>query len=202
MKGVGHQVAVAEHHPFRGAGRAAGVEQPREGVLGYLLPQRNRLALSKQLLVVAGQLDHLLDDRCQRTRVAVSHQDPRPGILDRVFQLGIGMARVQRNDHQSGRRDGHVQLQVAMAVAGDHGDTVAVHEAQRTQAALRRLVGVVGRFQRRVSQTAPVVVGRFLGKRLVVGLAGQVLAAADEGQGTLHGGVALRHPRGLHGVEE
>src|SRR5262245_9145926 len=76
------------------------------------------------------------------------------------------------------------------------------HRAGGAQAALGGLVGVLVGVGRVVDQAAPVAVGGLLGEGLVVGLAGQVLAAADELHRLDDGGVVARHAGGDQGVDE
>ena len=66
---------------------------------------------------------------------AVREQHPRLRVLERVVELGVGVALVQRDERHA--RAGHrlVQLDVAMAVRADDRDPVAVAEPEPSQPA-------------------------------------------------------------------
>ena len=92
-------------------------------------------ALGEQLLVAVLEVDDVLHARGEILDRSVGEQHLRLRVLERVAELGVGVALVQRDEHHA--RTGHrlVQLDVAVAVRADHGDPVAVAETEPSQPA-------------------------------------------------------------------
>ena len=84
-----------------------------------------RLGVGEQLLVAVLEIDDVLDARRQTLDHAVREQHPRLRVRERVVQLGLGVALVERHERHAGARHRLVQLDVAVAVRADDGDAVA-----------------------------------------------------------------------------
>ena len=106
VHGVGDQVAVREHHALGGAGRAARVEQPGHRVV---LEPFERLSRGRRR---PGTPRSRPRGRSRAPRVSLRVRRSRgpanstlaPGVLERVAQLGLGVALVERHqDHARGR---------------------------------------------------------------------------------------------------
>ena len=121
---VGDQVAVGEHHALRRSRRAACVEEARDRGVGQVVGEVGGLGLGQHLLVTVLEIDDVLDARRQAVDHAVREQHARLRIRERVVQLRIGMALVER--HERHRASGHrlVQLDVAMAVRAHDADAI------------------------------------------------------------------------------
>ena len=138
---VGDEVAVGEHHALRRPRRAAGVEEPGEVLLADVVGEVGRRGAGEQLLVPLAHVDR----RARRTSARSPTGRPAnstlaPGVLQRVAQLGVGVALVERDDDQPRAGDRLVQLEVAVAVRAHDRDAVALREAEPA-AARRRAAG-------------------------------------------------------------
>ena len=132
---VGDQVAVAQHHALGRARRAARVEEPGERLARDARTELVLAGAGEERLVVVGDRHDALDDAGERARVAVGEQHPRAGVAQRVRQLGLGVAGVERDEHEVPGRDTEVGLDVRVRVRGEDRHPVAGLESEPVQPA-------------------------------------------------------------------
>ena len=122
---------MAEHHALGRPGRAPGVEQPGQVILGHPDAELDLGRVGEQRVVLAGvEADDVLDEGGEGPGVAVGDQDTGAGVDQGVAQLGLDVAGVEGHQHQPGGRDGLVELEVAVAVQRHDGHPVAALQAQ------------------------------------------------------------------------
>ena len=153
---VQHELAVAEVHALRQAGRAGGVEGRGAGVLvevrEVVVRRRARRAAPRTrrriasavcgALAVVRQHDDVLHARrcgpgCRSStgrKSALTSRIIVLGVVDRVEDLLRRQAHVHRVQHGAHHRHGEVALEVAVAVPVHHRDGVAGRDAERWQA--------------------------------------------------------------------
>ena len=129
---------MRQHHPLGKAGGAAGIKDPRQ-----ILARAKRIGCrgraGDQILIgmhaawadtIAGE-DNLLhrgallgDGRADLGEGVVNHQEPRPGVVDRVHMLGQRPANVHRHHIAAGPKHPVVIFGISVGVKGQHRDTV------------------------------------------------------------------------------
>ena len=122
---------MGEHHALGRARRAAGVEDPGEVLLADVGREVRRRGAREQL----PRTPRPCRSPCRRTaagrRRAPGEQHLGARVLQGVAQLGVGVARVERDDHEPAPPGTPVQLEVAVAVRAHDRDAVALREAER-----------------------------------------------------------------------
>ena len=66
-----------------------------------------------------------IDEVGERARVAIGDEDPRTGVRERVRQLGLGPAEVERHLGSPAGRDAAVELDELDRVERQHADSIA-----------------------------------------------------------------------------
>ena len=124
---AGQRVLVAQHHPLRPAGGAAGIEDAVQ-ILAGAAGVRRRIVLPDHVLIAgqvggrpvghAGQFHmaaHLgLQLAAHLLHRLVDEQQDGAGILQGVGQFRQAPAQIHRHHHAAGPRDGGKQLHVAV----------------------------------------------------------------------------------------
>ena len=152
------EVALAEGDALGQTGGTARVEELGDRVLVDLRVARvSGAAGDEGLVLVAGDPagltlhDHetrthgelrrkLLDERRE---VRVKEDDPRPGVLQDVRDLGWREPDVDRVEDRPGLEDAVVRLEQVVGVVGDERDAVAGLDAEAVEG-VRQLVGPLG----------------------------------------------------------
>ena len=152
---VQHDLAVAEVHPFRIAGRAGRMKSRRPRILVEIRKLEEGGARFQHLLVFA--LDrkpcgrplfavmhqHVFPNRRQpfrelfdkRQEVRVDQHHRRARVVQYVQQLLGREAEIDRLQNRAHHRDRKIALMIAVAVPIEHGDDVAMPDANFRQAA-------------------------------------------------------------------
>ena len=136
-------IAVGQHDALWKARRAAGIEYPQQVVIrsGAVLDLFSRCC---QRLVgdhsVRKRTLADIDDGLERKspaqfgnlgdEIVVHQQDLRFGVLERILVFGNRPPRVERHDHRAGPGNGEEQLDIAIAVEREDGDTIALFHAE------------------------------------------------------------------------
>ncbi len=109
---VGDQVAVGEDDALARSRRAAGVEEAGGFVLVHrgVVERRPRRGGDEFVVLAVVDADHAIDEVGERARVAIGDEDPRAGIRERVRQLRLGPAEVERHLRPPTGRDAAVEL--------------------------------------------------------------------------------------------
>ncbi len=142
------EVAMREHHALRRAGRPAGVEESRERALGEIVGQVRGFRGREKSLVPCVEIEDVLDHFPERVGMNRREEHLRPGILERVPQLGFRVARVERDDDHASPGYGLVDLEVAVTVGSDDRDR-GRRRRDRARAARRPVAGIDPRSRRR-----------------------------------------------------
>ena len=121
---------MGELDPLGPPGRAAGEVQDGEIVLGHPRAEGEAGRSGVDDRIPLGERHDPLDLVGERAGIAVGDQHAGAGAADDPDQLGRGEADVQRHQHQAGRRRAEVQLDVAVAVGGEHRHPIAALEPE------------------------------------------------------------------------
>ncbi len=129
---------------------------------------------------VDGGLPERLDERRERV---IDEQDAGTGVAEDVTDLGRGEARVDRDQHAPGERNGVMRLEHRRRIGREHGDAVAVSQAAVAQR-IRETVAALLQFA--VGDAPAVLVRHGDTRRVQIGSAlqerdGRQLAAVDSG---------------------
>ncbi|MCY1412317.1 hypothetical protein D9M71_277190 [compost metagenome] len=143
------QIGVAEHHAFREAGGAAGVEDAQQGVataacvLDWLVLGDQRFVAEHAFrrLVVAG-VDHRADGLglggdlpAQVLEGIVDDQHGGLGVVEGIDDLGGAPANIHRVEHGIGPGHGLVVLDITLRVDRQHCHAIATGHAELLQRA-------------------------------------------------------------------
>ena len=99
VDGVGDQVAVGEDDALARSGRAAGVEETGRFVLVHcgVVERCPRRGGDERVVLAVVDADHTIDEVGERARIAIGDEDPRAGVGERVLELRLGPAEVERH---------------------------------------------------------------------------------------------------------
>ena len=149
----GHQIALRDHHAFRSPGGAAGVKQPRQGVLVALgQGLRAEVGHGCEQGIGFGALDIDLalqpGQRCRR-HVAGNKTPARAGILNDPLGFERVQLGVDRHHRQTSPPGAEQDLQIARMVAHEEQDPIPRNQTRFNQAprqtrTARRPPGVAG----------------------------------------------------------
>ena len=117
--GVGAEILVGEHRPFRAPGRAGGIENRGE-IVGRAgnrrqLPRRRVDAGGERAVAGDAEALHRLEaqsgaqrpNRLQRGRAA--DRQRRPGVGEEIFQLGQRVGGIERQQRRAGAKTGEAE---------------------------------------------------------------------------------------------
>jgi hypothetical protein len=134
----GMDVAVGDHHAFRLAGGAGGVEEPGEIVAAARHGRGERIGREHAVPVLAAQIDHGAHGRRQVRRNGLAERtagedDGRFRILDDPGGLLRMQLGVDRHGGGTGEPDAVKGFEILRAVLGEDRDTVARPDAVITR---------------------------------------------------------------------